>query len=190
MHVRSLRVLSPSSAAASGVSHHLAGSGLRRDERPTLKAKRDARVYDGGDLSLESQVQTALNLSLILKNRAQMPALLATIDAAKDDIHAALTGLHYVHFARFLPTPDFSALQVVTSYDGDLDSYLMDFVRVLGDAFNAILVFVQGAPPLPVQRFPREFVAFVTANNLPAPVWTAYPHVTVLDVLEAPPTIR
>ena len=168
MHLRSLRVLSPSLSTA----------------------QRAARVYDRGDLSLESQVQNALNLALTLKTRAQMPALLATIDAAKDQIHAALTGLHYVHFARFLPTPDFSALQVVTSYDGDLESYLMDFVRVLGDAFNAILAFVQDAPPLPVQRFPREFVAFVMANNMPAPVWTAYPHVTVIDVLVARLTVR
>ena len=119
MHLRSLRVLSPSLSTA----------------------QRAARVYDRGDLSLESQVQNALNLALTLKTRAQMPALLATIDAAKDQIHAALTGLHYVHFARFLPTPDFSALQVVTSYDGDLESYLMDFVRV-GLPLNVILWIV------------------------------------------------
>jgi hypothetical protein len=81
-------------------------------------------------------------------------------------------------------------LQVVTSYDGDLESYLMDFVVVLGDEFNAILEFIQGAPPLPVQQFPREFVAFVQANNLPAPVWTAYPHVTVIDILKAPNSVR
>jgi hypothetical protein len=189
MHLRSLRLLSPSYAAASGTSHPLTRR-PRHDQQRHLSATQKARVYDGGDLSIETQVQNALNLALVLKSRAQMPALLATIDAAKDDIHTALTGLHYVHFARFLPTPDFSTLQVVTSYDGDLDSYLMDFVVVLGDAFNAILAFVQDAPPLPVQRFPREFVAFVEANNIPAPVWTAYPHVTVIDVLEAPLTVR
>jgi hypothetical protein len=150
----------------------------------------DSKVYDGGDLSLEKQVQNALNLGLTLKNRAQMPALLATIESVQPKIDAALAGLHYVHFARFLPTPDFAALQVVTSYDGDLESYLMDFVVVLGDEFNAILEFIQGAPPLPVQQFPREFVAFVQANNLPAPVWTAYPHVTVIDILKAPNSVR
>ena len=148
------------------------------------------KPFNGGGLSIEPQVQNALNLALPLKNRAQMPALLTLIEQATDQIHDALTGLHYVHFARFLPTPDFSTLQVVTTYDGDLDSYLMDFVKVLGPEFNAILEFVEGAPSLPVQQYPQEFIAFVKANNLAAPVWSAYPFMTVLDVLTAPSTIR
>ena len=174
MHLRPLSTLTPASA------------GISTDFSEGSKPK----IYDRGDMSLEPQVQNALNLGLTLKDRAQMPALLQTIVGAEDMIHEALTGLHYVHFARFLPTPDYSALQVVTSYDGDLDSYLMDFVVVLGDAFNAILEFIQDAPPLPVQRYPQEFVAFVKANNLPAPVWTAYPHVTVIDILKAPSSVR
>jgi hypothetical protein len=145
---------------------------------------------DRGDISLVQQVQNALNLGLPLKDRAQMPALLQTIASVQQTVDDALTGLHYVHFARFLPTPDFATLQVITSYDGDLDSYLMDFVLVLGDIFNAILAFVDGAPPLPVQQYPQEFVAFVKANNMPGSVWSAYPHMTVIDILEAPPTVR
>jgi hypothetical protein len=143
-----------------------------------------------GDISLVQQVQNALNLGLPLKDRAQMPALLQTIASVQQTVDDALTGLHYVHFARFLPTPDFATLQVITSYDGDLDSYLMDFVLVLGDIFNAILAFVDGAPPLPVQQYPQEFVAFVKANNITGSVWSAYPHMTVIDILEAPPTVR
>jgi hypothetical protein len=148
------------------------------------------RSTGNGDLSLVQQVQNALNLGLPLKDRAQMPALLQTITSVKQTVDDALTGLHYVHFARFLPTPDFATLQVITSYDGDLDSYLMDFVVVLGDVFNAILAFVDGAPPLPVQEHPQEFVAFVKANNIPASEWSAYPQMTVIDILEAPPTVR
>lgn len=154
------------------------------------KAVSRNKDLDKGDLWSEPQVQNALNLALPLKDRAQMPALLETISSVKTAIDTALLSLHYVHFARFLPTPDFGTLQVVTSYDGDLDSYLMDFVVVLGDEFNAILAFVEGAPPLPVQAYPREFVAFVKANNIPAPVWTAYPHVTVIDILAAPNSVR
>jgi len=142
------------------------------------------------DLSLVKQVQNALNLGLPLRDRAQMPALLQTIISVEKTVHNALTGLHYVHFARFLPTPDFGTLQVITSYDGDLDSYLTDFVVVLGDVFNAILAFIDGAPPLPVQKYPQEFVNFVKANNIPASVWSAYPTMSVIDILEAPPTVR
>ena len=151
---------------------------------------RSAGSTGNGDISLVQQVQNALNLGLPLKDRAQMPALLQTIASVQQTVDDALTGLHYVHFARFLPTLDFATLQVITSYDGDLDSYLMDFVLVLGDIFNAILAFVEGAPPLPVQQYPQEFVAFVKANNIPGSVWTAYPHMTVIDILEAPSTVR
>jgi hypothetical protein len=137
----------------------------------------------GVDLSLEGQVQNALNLYLPLKNRTQMMALLATLETARPVVQAALTSLHYVHFARFLPMPDGSALWVITEYDGGLTNYVMDFVAVLGDEFNAILQFVAGAPPLPVQRHPREFVAFVREQDIPAPAWSAYPSVTVIDIL-------
>jgi hypothetical protein len=146
-------------------------------------------VYDHGGGSIEPQVQNALNLALRLKNPAQMPALLQTISANTDALHQALSSLHYVHFARFLPTPDFSTLQVVTAYDGDLKSYLMDFVNVLGPIFNAILDFVQDAPRLPVEKYPEDFVAFVYRNNLNAGVWSAYPQDTVIDI-QNPGTIR
>ena len=36
----------------------------------------------------------------------------------------------------------------------------------MGDVFTAILEFVEGAPPLPVQAYPQEFWDFVQRNNL------------------------
>lgn len=134
-------------------------------------------------LSLEGQVQNALNLFLPLKNPRQMPALLATLQEAGDAVHEALRSLHYVHFARFLPSQDGSVLMVITEYDGGLQTYVMDFVAVLGDVFTAILQFVAGAPPLPVQRYPREFTAYVMKQNVPIGAWSAYPDVTVIDIL-------
>jgi hypothetical protein len=137
-------------------------------------------------LSLEHQVQNGLNLILPLKNPAQMPALMAAIAAAKPQVYQALTDLHYIHFARFLPMPDGSSLLVVTSYDGDLDSYIMDFVAVLGDVFTEILTYVRNAPPLPVTAYPVEFVQFVQAQNVSlAGVWSAYPDLTLIDILTA-----
>lgn len=137
-------------------------------------------------LSLEHQVQNGLNLILPLKNPAQMPALMAAIAAAKPRVYQALTDLHYIHFARFLPMPDGTSLLVVTSYDGDLDSYIMDFVAVLGDVFTEILTYVRNAPPLPVTAYPVEFVQFVEAHNVSlAGVWSAYPDLTLIDILTA-----
>jgi hypothetical protein len=133
---------------------------------------------------LEAQVQNALNLYLPLKNPTQMPALMALLQSATAEVHEALSSLHYVHFARFLPSPDGSMLWVITAYDGGLQSYIMDFVAVLGDAFTEILQFIAGAPPLPVQRYPTEFTQFVMTHNLGRiGVWSAYPEVTVIDIL-------
>jgi hypothetical protein len=133
---------------------------------------------------LEAQVQNALNLYLPMKNPTQMPALMAILQAAAPEVHVALSSLHYVHFARFLPSPDGTILWVITAYDGGLESYIMDFVAVLGDAFNEILQFISGAPRLPVQRYAAEFTQFVANHNLGrVGVWSAYPEVTVIDIL-------
>jgi hypothetical protein len=136
------------------------------------------------DFGLEQQVQNALNLWLPLKNPSQMPALMALLQSKVTPVHKALSSLHYVHFARFLPSIDGSLLWVITEYDGGLESYIMDFVGVLGDEFTAILQFIAGAPPLPVQRYAREFTQFVVDHNLDKiGAWSAYPEVTVIDVL-------
>jgi hypothetical protein len=136
------------------------------------------------DFGLEQQVQNALNLWLPLKNPSQMPALMALLQSKVTPVHEALSSLHYVHFARFLPSIDGSLLWVITEYDGGLESYIMDFVGVLGDEFTAILQFIAGAPPLPVQRYAREFTQWIIDHNLgKISAWAAYPEVTVIDIL-------
>ena len=167
--------------------HEPSLSSLAGDERTQPAAtpqQTTARARLRVSPSLVTQVQTPLNLVMPLKSPAQMPALAALLQAAADRVHEVLAGLHYVHFARFLPMPDGSALLVITTYDGDLESYLMDFVALLSDEFTEILQYIKGAPPLPVNRYPREFCAFVAAHDVTAAhEWSAYPDVSVIDVL-------
>jgi Dyp-type peroxidase family len=138
---------------------------------------------DHGDQALEAQVQTGLNLFLRLRSPAEMPLLLKAIAGHMEQVHEALEGLHYVHFARFLPTPDFSTLIVVTEFDGDLKSYIMDFVAVMGNIFTTILEFVQDAPRLPVNQYPQDFWAFVQAHNMAqVQPWSAYKQSTVIEL--------
>jgi hypothetical protein len=132
--------------------------------------------------TLERQVQNALNVWLPLKNPSQMPALLRYLQEVTPGVHEQLEKLHYVHFARFMPSPDGTILWVITEYDGGLQSYIMDFVGVVGEQFNEILQFIYKAPPLPVQRYAREFAEYITAHNLPVSVWSAYPRNTVIDI--------
>lgn len=148
------------------------------------------------------EVQCGLCLSLRLKSPAQMPALLMAINTVKPKVQEALRGLHYVHFARFVPTPDMATLLVITEFDGDqrttpyvpgdehtseynlsMASYLMDFVVTMGDIFDVMLDFVVDAPRLPVRKYYRDFIAFVEQNNQPIPIWSAYPDKTVIDII-------
>jgi hypothetical protein len=131
----------------------------------------------------------------------QMPALAALLaqPEIKAKVDIALKNLHYVHFARFLPAYDYSALWVITVFDGayqmendpeayndSMRSYVMDFVATMGDIFTAILDFVQDAPRLPVNKYPRDFIEFVIANNRDnVNPWSAYPTLTVIDILTA-----
>lgn len=161
---------------------------LRRIDSDSTSALPMATLVRPGQFSLnfglEGQVQHALNVFLPLKNPTQMPALLALVEEAAPEIHEALASLHYVHFARFLPSPDGSLLWVITAYDGGLESYVMDFVGVLGPQFTEILQYIAGAPPLPVERYAREFTKFIMEHNLGrVGVWSAYPEVTVIDIL-------
>jgi hypothetical protein len=140
------------------------------------------RTERGPDESIDGQRQSALNLHLPLKSPMQMPALVTLLQQQQAEINEALSRLNYVHFARFLPAPDASALWVITVYDGDLEPYVLDFVVVLGDVFTAALYFVKGAPRLPVQRYPRDFIDFVKKHNSPVGDWSAYPQQTVIDI--------
>jgi len=146
----------------------------------------DTQAYPSAPAAASAveNVMQGLNLFLRLKSPAQMPALLATVAGQMSTVREALGGLHYVHFARFVPTPDGSMLLVITEFDGDLRSYIMDFVAVMGDVFTAILEFVAGAPPLPVSSYPDEFWQFIQANNLAkAQPWSAYGRATVIDII-------
>jgi hypothetical protein len=144
-----------------------------------------ARIENGInlDLSLEQKYQAALNLVVPLKSPAQIFAMLAAIEAAKPVLYQQLGDLNYIHFARFLPYTDGSHLQVITAYDGDLESYIMDFVAVIGEIFTELLGFVADAPPLPVNDYPVEFVQYVISHNVSqVGVWSAYPHLTVIEI--------
>lgn len=172
----------------------------RRNPASAATAAPPGAADDGNrTIAIVENIHAGLNLYLPLKNRTQMPALLRTLAAHQSATTAALRDLHYVHFARFLPMPDASALWVITVFDGAFDvvkdpdayddtmrSYIVDFAATMGDIFTALLEFVAGAPRLPVQRYQREFVEFVGRNNVKGVnPWSAYPDRTVISIQTA-----
>jgi hypothetical protein len=140
----------------------------------------------------------------------------AALAASQADIDKALTSIGTVHYARFLlldrSTPNLQpggsseelVLAVITEYDGSFNDYIGDFVKQIGNVFNALLQFVVGgAAVTPVQDHTPAFMAFITANdasqhfpnngapapNVPPPpgsngLYQAYPY-SVQDILAA-----
>lgn len=104
----------------------------------------------------------------------------------KNPIVIALNKIGTVHFARFAFLEDTQQLAVITTYDGDFEKYINDFVNHIGDIFNALLAYVADPPPLPVQKYRQEFLEYIRAGDLRCvgKFYSAYPDTTVFDVLD------
>lgn len=133
-------------------------------------------------------------LTLVMKGRCaedsaalrQLVERLQSLPQDQNPIVAALNKIGTVHFARFVFLDD-DHLAVITTYDGDFETYINEFVNEIGEIFNQLLAHVADAPPLPVQTYRREFLEYVQARDLRAvgTFYSAYPDRTVLDILDA-----
>src|SRR5688572_28902113 len=106
-------------------------------------------------------VQRPLTLSLPIKSEEASRSLAMLLKQQQGDpngtLRQALDGIGTVHFARFVFLENNTKLAVITTYDGDLKTYLDEFVAKIGPLFDAILEHVSPAPPLPVRDHPAEF---------------------------------
>ncbi|MEO5742003.1 MAG: hypothetical protein ABIS29_15555 [Vicinamibacterales bacterium] len=135
-------------------------------------------------------MQSPLTLIMRIKSPeacVQLQALLHRIQSAppgKNPIWNALDKLLTVHFARFVFLENNTRLAVITTYDGSFDDYINDFIDAIGDVFNSLLQFMEGAPPLPIQQHRQAFLDYVRANDLRAlePFYAAYPTATVVTI--------
>jgi len=141
----------------------------------------------------QKAVQSPLTLIMTIKSPAayqELKALLDKIQSAppdKNPVWVALDKLANVHFARFVFMENNTKLAVITTYDGTFEDYIADFTREIGGVFDALLSHMDGAPPLPVQKNPREFLEYVRSNDLRGiePFYSAYPKSTVSDIQSA-----
>jgi len=139
----------------------------------------------------DNQVQNPLTLVMIIRSTDDHRILqtklghLQSLPRDKNPVITALDKIATVHFARFVFL-DETRLAVITTYDGDFDAYINEFVDHIGDVFNDLLQHMDDAPPLPVQQHPQEFLDYVRRNDLRClpPFYSAYPERTVLDILE------
>lgn len=142
-------------------------------------------------MSQQKPVQNPLTLIMKIKSEADYSQLnqklqqIQSLPPTENPIAVALTKIATVHFARFTFLENNTKLAVITSYDGDFDTYINEFVNKIGDIFNTLLMHMENAPPLPVQTHRQEFLQYVKDNDAPSlqPFYSAYPTLTVLDIL-------
>ena len=134
-------------------------------------------------------VQSPLTLVMPVRPeaRAALRAEVEQLQALPRDRNPVITALDAigtVHFARFVFIDD-ERLAVITTYDGDFERYIMDFVDFVGPVFDDLLQHVVDAPALPVEQHRSDFLAYVRKNDLTCvpPFYSAYPTRTVQDVL-------
>ncbi|WP_448619002.1 hypothetical protein [Geodermatophilus sp. URMC 65] len=141
-----------------------------------------------GGTTTETTVQKPLTLVMPVRPEAR-EALRAEVDRLQalpreqNPVITALDAIGTVHFARFVFLDD-ERLAVITTYDGDFERYIMDFVDHIGPVFDTLLRHMVDPPPLPVQQHPEEFLAYVNRHDLECvgTFYSAYPTRPVLDI--------
>lgn len=142
--------------------------------------------------SSEQPVQRPLTLVMRAKSALAFAELKLTVQALQclpvemNPVVRGLNKLATVHFARFVFLDDHQ-LAVITSYDGNFDDYINDFINEIGDVFNILIGFMENAPPRPVQTHRKEFLEYIHEHDLGCvgTFYSAYPDRTVLDILDA-----
>ena len=100
--------------------------------------------------------------SPISENAMRLRRLIA---AGVPRIEHALMQYGHVHFAWFEFSDDDSQLVLRTIYDGQFDAYVKHFATRVGDLFDGLFEYIEGAPPLPVSEHPNEFAETLRRNN-------------------------
>jgi hypothetical protein len=143
----------------------------------------------------QQQVQNPLTLVMPIKEgRADelIAAISGLTSTPANRVSAKLDELQSVHFARFVLLEDNTRLAVITSYDGDFRTYVMDFIDAIGWVFDTLLTFVDDWPAgQRVERYRDEFVEYVEGHDLRCigSFYSAYPEVPVNDIVPLRPGV-
>lgn len=136
----------------------------------------------------ENVAQSSLNVAMRLKApvRDNADRVRGIIRAGAPRIEEALRESHHVHFAWFELTESDSVLVLHTVYDGPFDAYIQHFALKVGDMFDKLFECIEDPPPMPVDKFPSDFVAHIQRyNRQPAMgyFFSAYPRSDVARIM-------
>ena len=132
--------------------------------------------------------QSSLNVAMRLKSPVKDNAdrVREVIRSGAPRIEEALLGSRQVHFAWFELIESDTVLVLHTVYDGPFWAYIQDFALKVGDLFDELFSCIENPPPMPVKKFPNEFVAHIQRyDRMPAMgyFFSAYPRSDVAHIL-------
>jgi hypothetical protein len=135
-------------------------------------------------------VQSSLNVAMRLKSPVKDNAdrVREVIRSGAPRIEAALREARHVHFAWFELIENNTVLVLHTVYDGPLWAYVQHFALKVGELFDALFECIENPPPMPVDKFPNEFVAHIQRyDRAPAMgyFFSAYPRSDVSRILRS-----
>jgi hypothetical protein len=135
-------------------------------------------------------VQSSLNVAMRLKSPVKDNAdrVREVIRAGAPKIESALREARHVHFAWFELIENNTVLVLHTVFDGPVWAYIQHFALKVGDLFDALFECIENPPPMPVDKFPNEFVAHIQRyDRAPAMgyFFSAYPRSDVARILRS-----
>ena len=136
--------------------------------------------YNRFDLLTQSPLIVIMQVKKPITEHAEV--LKKVIQYGAPRIEAKLRASGHVHFASFIFLENDSKLALYTVYDRDFDAYIEYFALDVGPLFDRIFEHIEDAPPLPVNKFPKEFVETIRRyNHQPAAgyLFSAYPRASV-----------
>ena len=132
--------------------------------------------------------QSSLNVAMRLKSPVKDNAdrVREVIRSGAPRIEEALRGSRQVHFAWFELIESDTVLVLHTVYDGPFSAYIQEFALKVGELFDELFSCIENPPPMPVKKFPNEFVAHIQRyDRMPAMgyFFSAYPRSGVARIL-------
>lgn len=132
--------------------------------------------------------QASLNVAMRLKAPVKDSADRAreVIRSGAPRIEQALREARHVHFAWFELIESDTVLVLHTVYDGPFAAYIQDFALKVGELFDLLFECIENPPPMPVDKFPNDFVAHIQRyNRAPAAgyFFSAYPRNDVARII-------
>jgi hypothetical protein len=134
------------------------------------------------------RAQTSLNVAMRIRPpvRENADRLRSVIRSGAPRIERALRESNHVHFAWFEVIEADTVLVLHTVYDGPFGAYLQHFALQAGDLFDLLFEYIEDPPPMPVHKFPNEFVAHLLRyDRAPATgyFFSAYPRSEVARIV-------